>query len=181
LLTLSHNQRWHAHYQSAGSGHLYQGCFRSFPAQDADHYLIVARSVEGNQVRAGLVPRAPPWRWGSLPLGDHPAPPTEQVLGAWPVERPAGWVKRVNAAQTAAEAEALRRCVQCGQPFSSESRVEQAVARLAWIRPCGRAAARASPAPQCLTRSCGLRRTSFRWPGGPVSRPSAARRKTVRA
>jgi putative transposase len=31
LLTLTHTQRWHAHHRSAGSGHVYQGRFKSFP------------------------------------------------------------------------------------------------------------------------------------------------------
>jgi hypothetical protein len=30
-LTLTHTQRWHAHYHDVGSGHLYQGRFKSFP------------------------------------------------------------------------------------------------------------------------------------------------------
>ena len=34
-LTLTHTQRWHAHRHTAGSGHLYQGRFKSFPVQDA--------------------------------------------------------------------------------------------------------------------------------------------------
>ena len=29
-LTLTHTQRWHAHYHNTGSGHLYQGRFKSF-------------------------------------------------------------------------------------------------------------------------------------------------------
>ena len=29
-LTLTHTQRWHAHRQSVGQGHLYQGRFKSF-------------------------------------------------------------------------------------------------------------------------------------------------------
>jgi REP element-mobilizing transposase RayT len=30
-LTPTHTQRWHAHHHTAGSGHLYQGRFKSFP------------------------------------------------------------------------------------------------------------------------------------------------------
>ena len=30
-LTLTHTQRWHAFRQSTGSGHVYQGRFKSFP------------------------------------------------------------------------------------------------------------------------------------------------------
>jgi len=33
-LTLTHTMRWHAHYRTGGTGHLYQGRFKSFPVQD---------------------------------------------------------------------------------------------------------------------------------------------------
>src|SRR5690242_14001333 len=32
-LTVTHTQRWHAHYQTSGTGHLYQGRFKSFPCE----------------------------------------------------------------------------------------------------------------------------------------------------
>src|SRR6516164_1165917 len=65
-LTLTHTQRWHAHYRDVGSGHLYQGRFKSFPIEADDHYLAVCRYVERNALRAGLVERAEAWHWGSL-------------------------------------------------------------------------------------------------------------------
>src|SRR5262245_3981054 len=65
-LTLTHTQRWHAHHKSAGTGHLYQGRFKSFPVQEDTHFLTVCRYVERNALRAGLSPRAQAWRWGSL-------------------------------------------------------------------------------------------------------------------
>jgi putative transposase len=33
-LTLTHTQRWHAHRHTAGTGHVYQGRFKSFPVQE---------------------------------------------------------------------------------------------------------------------------------------------------
>src|SRR5216683_3246318 len=45
-LTLTHTQRWHAHRHTAGSGHLYQGRFKSFPVQADEHLLAVCRYVE---------------------------------------------------------------------------------------------------------------------------------------
>lgn len=65
-VTLTHTQRYHAHYGSSGQGHVYQGRFKSFPIQDDDHFFVVARYVERNAVRAGLVERAEDWQWGSL-------------------------------------------------------------------------------------------------------------------
>ncbi len=45
-LTLTHSQRWHAHRQTAGMGHLYQGRFKSLLVQTDDHLQTVCRSVE---------------------------------------------------------------------------------------------------------------------------------------
>ncbi|GMQ80089.1 MAG: hypothetical protein BMS9Abin04_030 [Planctomycetia bacterium] len=56
-LTLTHTQRWHAHRHSAGTGHVYQGRFKSFPVQSDEHFLTVCRYVERNALRANLFPR----------------------------------------------------------------------------------------------------------------------------
>ena len=56
-LTLTHTQRWHAHRHSTGSGHVYQGRFKSFPIQEDEHLYSVARYVERNARRANLVRR----------------------------------------------------------------------------------------------------------------------------
>ena len=65
-LTLTHTQRWNAHYHSGGTGHFYQGHFKSFPIQEDDHYFTVLRYVERNALRAGLCKKAQDWPWGSL-------------------------------------------------------------------------------------------------------------------
>ena len=65
-LTLTHTQRWHAHRHSTGTGHVYQGRFKSFPVQEDEHFYAVCRYVERNALRANLVTRAEDWRWNSL-------------------------------------------------------------------------------------------------------------------
>jgi putative transposase len=126
-LTLTHTQRWHAHYHDVGSGHLYQGRFKSFPVGTEEYFLQVCRYVERNALRAGLVKRAEVWRWSSLWQRENKG---SVVLSDWPVPRPDAWVKRVNAVQTAAELEALRRSVQRGQPYGEESWARRVAKRL---------------------------------------------------
>jgi len=65
-LTLTHTQRWHAHRKNSGSGHLYQGRFRSFVVESNAYFLAVCRYVERNALRAGLVMCAEDWPWCSL-------------------------------------------------------------------------------------------------------------------
>jgi putative transposase len=120
-LTVTHVQRWHAHHRSAGSGHLYQGRFKSFPVETDEHLYTVLRYVERNPVRATLVDRAEQWRWSSSWRLAHGSAKERGLLHAWPIERPPDWRERVNRPETPAELEALRRSVQRGQPFGSPS------------------------------------------------------------
>ena len=124
-LTLTHTQRWHAHRGSAGTGHVYQGRFKSFPVQDDGHFLAACRYVERNAVRAGLAARAQDWLWCSLAKNPD-APP----LSEWPIERPVGWAKRVNRPMTEAEEIAMRRSIVRGQPFGSEEWRAETACRL---------------------------------------------------
>lgn len=138
-LTHTHTQRWHAHYHTSGTGHLYQGRFKCFPVQEDLHLLLVLRYVERNALRAGLVQRAQDWPWCSL-WRRHNSRGTA-LYADWPVERPDDWVEFVNEPQTAQELEALRRCVNRGAPFGDEQWEQTIVHQLdlEWTRrPRGR-------------------------------------------
>src|SRR5438552_2458296 len=116
-LTHTHTQRWHAHYHSAGTGHLYQNRFRAFPIEEDEHLLTVLRYVERNPLRAGLVAQAQTWPWSSL--GAASGRPLLPWLDPGPVTRGQCWVQYVNAPQTEAELERLRRSAQWGVPFGT--------------------------------------------------------------
>jgi putative transposase len=45
-LTLTHTQRWHAHRHSVGSGHVYQGRFKSFLVEPDEYLWAVCRYGE---------------------------------------------------------------------------------------------------------------------------------------
>ncbi len=141
-LTLTHTQRWLAHYRCVGSGHLYQGRFKSFPVSQDEHLLTLCRYVERNALRAGLVDRAEDWRWCSfyqrLKGSKHSA---GIVLADWPVPRPSGWCNWVNEPQTRSEEQALRECVKRGRPYGGEAWVRQTAEALQLsltLRPRGR-------------------------------------------
>jgi putative transposase len=140
-LTLTHTQRWHAHRQTTGSGHVYQGRFKSFPIQEDDHFYTVARYVERNALRANLVRRAEQWRWGSLHRWLRNSSDDRELLASWPLPRKASWTDHVNAAQTEAELKAIRRSVQRGSPFGDERWSDRTAERLgleSTLRPQGR-------------------------------------------
>ena len=84
-LSLTHTQRWHAHRHSAGTGHVYQGRFKSFPVQEDDHLLTLCRYVERNALRSGLVRKAELWRWGSLWRRESGTEAQAAILSPWPI------------------------------------------------------------------------------------------------
>ncbi len=55
-LTLTHTQRWHAHYRDVGQGHLYQGRFKSLPIEADEHFLSVCRYVRAQRPACQLGP-----------------------------------------------------------------------------------------------------------------------------
>ena len=116
-LTLTHTQRWRAHHDTIGAGHLYQGRFRSFPVQADAYFLAVCRYVEANPVRAGLVSRAADWRWGRAARRERGGAAAESRLAPWPVEAPAGWLTALDTAQPAAQLGAIREAVTRGRPL----------------------------------------------------------------
>jgi putative transposase len=99
-LTLTHTQRWHAHRHSVGSGHVYQGRFKSFLVESDESLWTVCRYVERNALRAGLCRRAEQWRWSSLWRREFGDAESRQVLCKWPIDVPKDWAKRVNRAET---------------------------------------------------------------------------------
>jgi putative transposase len=129
-LTHTHTQRWHAHYHTAGTGHLYQGRFRAFPVQADDHLYTVLRYVERNALRAKLVRRAEHWRWSSLWRRHSGAEAKQAFLHPWPLPLPADWLARVNRAETAAELAAMRHSVVRGTPLGSPTWTRRTAASL---------------------------------------------------
>ncbi len=147
-LTLTHSVRWHKHYHSTGSGHVYQNRFKAFPIEQDEHLYTVLRYVERNALRAGLVERAEQWAWSSLAdrvAGGEAA----RWLHPWPVPLPQNWVQHVNEPQSEAELAAVRCAVERGRPYGSPEWVETVVKQLglqATVRPRGRPPKRPSQA-----------------------------------
>jgi len=139
-LTVTHTQRWHAQRQTSGTGHLYQGRFKSFPVESDEHLCTVLRYVERNPVRANLVQRAQDWRWSSAWRRHRGDDQARGLLSPWPMTRPTGCVGSI-VRRVEGTFEALRRCVQRGQPYGSEPRRLRITAQLgleSTFRPRGR-------------------------------------------
>jgi putative transposase len=140
-LTHTHTMRWHAHYHTSGTGHLYQGRFKSFPIEADEHLLAVLRYVERNALRANLVKRAEQWRWCSLARRQAKDARAATILHPWPVAVPRNWLALVNQAQTEAELAVVRRAVERSSPLGTpewQTRVSRRLGLESTLRPRGR-------------------------------------------
>jgi len=117
-LTITHVRRWLEHRHCVGSGHVYQGRFKSFVCQSDGHFLTLCRYVERNPLRAKLVERAQDWPFSSLGAGLMKQPMIPPA--PWPLPRPFDWCERVNLPQSGAEEAALRRSITTGNPLGDE-------------------------------------------------------------
>jgi putative transposase len=147
-VTNRHTQRWQRAKRRVGYGHLYQGRFKSFPVESDDHFYSLARYVERNALRAGLVERAEDWPWCSL--SRRPASEARIPLNTWPLPRPARWAQQVNQPQTEGELEAIRRSLRRGRPYGGEAWTERIAYKIgleSTLRPRGRPRKQAAKRP----------------------------------
>ena len=129
-LTTKHVRRWQLHRDCVGYGHVYQGRYKSFPVEEEDYFYQLARYVERNALRAGLVERAEAWKWSSLWRRTSGTPEQKQLLSDWPVPYPRSWCKTVNGPQTEAALGVIRRCVARGQPYGGDAWVRRTAEQL---------------------------------------------------
>ena len=140
-LTVMHTMRWHAHYKTGGTGHLYQGRFKSFPIQTDGHLLTVMRYVERNPVRANFVDLAEDWQWSSAYARFQRADERRWLAIPDDPQLPRNWRSRVNKVETEAELNSLRRSVKRGVPFGDDQWTSSSAVRLGLettTRPRGR-------------------------------------------
>jgi putative transposase len=113
-LTMTHAKRWHRAHGSDGTGPLYQNRYKAVAVTSEEHLLTVLRYVERNPVRAGIVAHAHEWRWGSAFRRCNSR--NDVPLADWPISRPANWLEILDAPQSRAEVEAIRKRTPRGRP-----------------------------------------------------------------
>ena len=126
-LTMTHTQRWHASHDSVGTGHLYQGRYKSFPVQSDEYFLWVNRYVERNPLRAKLVTRAEHWRWGSAWRRLVGTVEEKDLLSVWPTPAPKDYSDWLNENENEDLLKNIRTSVNKGSPFGSEQWSESVI------------------------------------------------------
>ena len=128
-LSNAHTRKVHALTNTNGSGHLYQGRYKSFLV-DSDNYLLsVVKYVERNAVRAKLVQRCENWRWGSAWLRVHGTDNQKRLLDELPTDRPDDYVKWINTVDKPDDLNTIRVSVNKSVPYGKELWVDKMVSK----------------------------------------------------
>jgi len=138
-VTLTHTQRYHSFHRSVGTGHLYQGRYKSFPIQSDPHFLNVLRYIEANPVRANLARDASLWPWSSYAVRE--GRDTSVFLCEGPVELPSDWPGLVHANLDPEITNDIGNCIRRGAPYGNEHWTAVTTSRLklqSTLRPRGR-------------------------------------------
>ena len=115
-LMTSHVRRYRAHY--GGTGHVWQGRYKSFIIKEDPHLITVARYVEGNPVRGGLASSAAAWPWSSH--AETIGAVSRSLTSMLPVSLPADWTSYVDTPMNEKELEKMRLSVVRQKPFGDE-------------------------------------------------------------
>jgi len=122
-LSMTHTRRWHSQHKSIGSGHLYQGRYKSFLVQGDEHLLQLFKYIERNPLRAKLIQKAEDWKWSSLWRREQGNDKQKGLLDEWPISTPKDYVDLVNIQEDEKEnkeLESLRYSVNKGKPYGSD-------------------------------------------------------------
>jgi putative transposase len=123
-ITLTHTQRWHASHGTTGTGHVYQGRFKSFPIQSNWRYLKVMQYIEANPLAAGMVKTAADWPWSSYthryPAAGVPNFAKPFKLHPGPLPTPKNWPEIVNQKLQEEEIAELSKCIKKGSPYGEK-------------------------------------------------------------
>ena len=113
-------QRWHASHQTAGSGHLFQGRFKSFIVDKEQYFIQLMKYIEANALRSKLVKKAEDWPWGSLHIRKKYPALARKLLSKWPVDIPlSNYLDEINSPISENQLRVVRRCVKKGMPFGN--------------------------------------------------------------
>jgi putative transposase len=128
-LSNAHTRKVHAQTNTNGSGHLYQGRYKSFLVDSDEYLLSVIKYVERNAVRAKLVSCCEEWRWGSAWRRVHGTVGQKRLLDELPIDLPDDYVKWVNTADKEEDLRNIRNSVNKSVPYGRDAWVDTMVTK----------------------------------------------------
>ena len=119
-ITTTHVRQRRVKTKSVGSGHLYQGAYKSFPIEEDKHLTTVIRYVEQNALRAQLVKRAEVWQWSSLFRRRRGNKEDQRLLAKLPTTLPSNYLQSVNTILNKDDLEEIHSTIKKSAPYGSE-------------------------------------------------------------
>ncbi|MEK7128747.1 MAG: transposase [Patescibacteria group bacterium] len=126
-LSNAHTRKVHARTNTNGSGHLYQGRYKSFLVDSENYLLAVIKYVERNAVRAKLVRRCEDWQWGGAWRRVHGTTEQKKLLDRIPTSLPDDYTKWINASERPDNLDAIRISVNKSVPYGRAGWIEKMV------------------------------------------------------
>ena len=125
----THTRRVHAATKTIGSGHLYQGRYKSFMVESDNYLLTLIKYVERNPVRAKLTKHCEDWQWGSAWRRTKGSLMHKKLLSPSPAPLPHGYLKWINADDKHEDIKRIRTSVNKGVPYGNDSWVDVMVTK----------------------------------------------------
>jgi len=128
-LSNTHTRRVHTSTGTIGSGHLYQGRYKSFLVNKDNYLLALIKYVERNPVRAKLVSSCELWQWGSAWRRIIGNKEQKKLIDLPPISFPHEYRKWINTTEKEDDLLHIRASVNKGAPFGGASWVENMVTK----------------------------------------------------
>ncbi len=128
-LSNAHTRKVHAKTLTNGSGHLYQGRYKSFLVEDDRYLLALIKYVERNPVRAKLIAKCEDWQWGSAWKRVNGTKEEKKLLDPSPTPFPSGYKSWINTPDKEDDLSMIRTSIQKGSPFGRGKWVDEMVVK----------------------------------------------------
>ncbi len=120
-LTLTHTQRWHVKNKTTGSGHLYQGRYKSFLVEADAHLWTLLAYVERNPLRAKLIKSLKDWKWSSYYKRSFGTLQQKKLLATKSITWPRNYEQILTCGEDTEKLMIIRNSIKRGKPYGSDS------------------------------------------------------------
>jgi putative transposase len=128
-LTNTHTRHVHVKTETIGSGHLYQGRYKSFMVESDSYLLTLIKYVERNPVRANLSSLCEDWQWGSAWRRIHGNEEQKKLLDESPTPLPQDYQTWINTSDKEDDLKTIRHSLNKGVPYGREKWVDVMVTK----------------------------------------------------
>ncbi len=128
-LTNAHTRQVHVRTKTIGSGHLYQGRYKSFIVDTDTYLLTLIKYVERNPVRAQLTRQCEDWQWGSAWRRIYGTREQQKLLDPSPTPLPHRYKTWINTPDKDDDLLDIRQAVNKGVPYGRERWVDTMVSK----------------------------------------------------